>query len=463
VLYLLKDMSPRIGTFPAPSPSRLSPSGPRFELMFRALRHPNFKLFVWGQSLSLIGTWLQMVALTWLVYRLTNSPLMLGIVGFSGQLPMFLVTPFAGVFADRWDRHKMLLLTQSMALVQALILSILVFTHLIGIWQIIVLSVILGMINAFDMPIRQAFVVDMIEGRTEDLGNAIALNSSMVNAARLIGPSIAGVLIATVGEGWCFFVNSVSFGAVVVSLLKMRLKPHRHRARKVRVMKELREGLSYTFHFPPIRTLILLLASVSLMGTSMTLLAPVFAKKYLLGGAHTYGFLIGAFGSGALLGAIYLLNKKSVLGMGRLVALAVAIYGAGMLGFSFSRALWLSLPLMFVAGTGMMIHLASTNTLLQTIAETSKRGRVMSFYAMAFRGMSPFGSLIAGALGNSLGAPAALVIGGCVCLAGSAVYARQLPSMRRHVRPIYEGLGILPQVARAVQNGSDIPAKEIVG
>jgi MFS family permease len=437
--------------------------GPRFELMFRALRHRNFKLFVWGQSLSLIGTWLQMVALTWLVYRMTNSPLMLGIVGFSGQLPMFLVTPFAGVFADRWDRHKMLLLTQSMALVQALVLSILVFARLIGIWQIIVLSVVLGMINAFDMPIRQAFVSDMIEGHTEDLGNAIALNSSMVNAARLIGPSIAGILIATAGEGWCFLVNSVSFGAVVVSLLKMRVEARPRHVRNVRVMKELSEGFSYTFHFSPIRTLILLLASVSLMGTSMTLLAPVFAKKYLLGGAHTYGFLIGAFGSGALLGALYLLNMRSVLGMGRLIALAVAAYGAGMVAFSFSRTLWLSLPLMLVSGAGMMLHIASTNTVLQTIAETGKRGRVMSFYAMAFRGMSPFGSLIGGALGNSLGAPATLVISGSVCLAGSALYARKLPSMRPQVRPIYESLGILPQVAEGVQNGSDEPAKEIVG
>jgi len=446
-----------------PSPRQTTPFSGRLALMFRALRHRNFRLFAWGQSLSLIGTWLQMVALTWLVYRLTNSALMLGIVGFSGQLPMFVVTPFAGVFADRWDRHKMLLLTQSMALVQALILSVLVFAHLIGIWQIIVLSVVLGVINAFDMPIRQAFVSDMIEGHTEDLGNAIALNSSMVNAARLIGPSIAGILIATVGEGWCFLVNSVSFGAVVISLLKMKVSAGPRPARKVRVMTELKEGFAYTFRFPPIKALILLLAAVSLMGTAMTLLAPVFAKKSLMGGAHTYGFLIGAFGSGALLGAMYLLNKKSVLGMGKLVAFAVALFGGGMVAFSFSRTLWLSLPLMLISGAGMMLHIASTNTLLQTIAETSKRGRVMSFYAMAFRGMSPFGSLIAGALGNSLGAPAALAISGSTCLAGALLFVRKLPTLRPLLRPVYESLGIIPQVAAGVQNASDTPAKEIVG
>jgi len=447
-----------------PSPrERPTPAKGRLEQMFRALRHRNFKLFVWGQSLSLVGTWLQMVALTWLVYRLTGSALMLGIVGFSGQLPMFVVTPFAGVFADRWDRHKTLLLTQSMALVQALVLSVLVFAHAIGIWPIIVLSVLLGIINAFDMPIRQAFVSDMIEGHTEDLGNAIALNSSMVNAARLVGPSIAGILIATAGEGWCFLVNSASFAAVVVSLLKMKIEAGPRRVRAVRIFRELGEGFSYTFRFPPIRYMILLLAAVSLVGTSMTLLAPVFAKKYLMGGAHTYGFLIGAFGSGALLGAMYLLNKKSVLGMGRLIAGAVAAFGAGMVAFSFSRTLWLSLPLMLVSGAGMMLHIASTNTLLQTISETGKRGRVMSFYAMAFRGMSPFGSLIAGALGSWLGAPAALALSGSTCLAGSILFARKLPAIRPLVRPIYESLGILPQVARGVQNGSDTPAKEIVG
>jgi MFS family permease len=447
---------------PSDSKPRAAVHG-RLELMFRALRHRNFRLFVGGQSLSLVGTWLQMVALTWLVYRLTDSALMLGLVAFSGQLPMFLVTPFAGVFADRWDRHRMLLLTQSLALAQALVLSLLVFTGLAAIWPIIVLSFILGAINAFDMPIRQAFVLDMIEGQTEDVGNAIALNSSMVNAARLVGPSIAGILIATVGEGWCFLVNSLSFGAVVYSLLRMDIRDRRPALRRVPVRKELKEGWKYTFHFPPIKSLILLLAAVSLVGTSVTLLAPVFARKYLLGGARTYGFLIGAFGTGALLGAVYLLNRKSVLGLGRLIVLAVAVFGSGMAAFSFSRTLWLSLPLMLVTGAGMMLHLASTNTLLQTISEPGKRGRVMSFYAMAFRGMSPFGSLMAGALGRGIGAPATLILSGSVCLAGAILYARRLPAHRPLVRPIYRKLGIIPQLAEGVQSASDPPSRRVVG
>ena len=438
------------------------PGSQRLKLMFRSLRYKNFRLFVEGQSLSLIGTWLQMVALTWLVYKITNSALMLGIVGFAGQLPMFIVSPFAGVFADRWNRHKMLLLTQSLALIQALLLTILVFLNVIQIWQIIALSIILGLINAFDMPIRQAFVFDMIEDHKEDVGNAIALNSSMVNAARLIGPSIAGILIATVGEGWCFLVNSISFIAVVVSLLRMNIITKPKPIKELKVFKELKEGFQYGIDFKPIKNLILLLAVVSLVSTSITLLAPVFAKNYLKGGADTYGFLIAAYGSGALLGAIYLLNKKNVLGLGRLIILAVSVFGLSLVLFSFSRMFFLSTLLMFFAGTGMMLHIASTNTLLQTISEESKRGRVMSFYTMAFRGMSPFGSLIAGSLGSSIGAPATLIISGVVCLTGAGLFYIKLPEIRKLIRPIYEDLGILPQMANGVQKATESIQRKFV-
>jgi MFS family permease len=423
--------------------------------MFRSLKHKNFRLFVEGQSLSLIGTWLQMVALTWLVYKLTDSALMLGIVGFAGQIPMFIVAPFAGVFADKWNRHKMLLLTQSLALVQALLLTILVFLDVIQIWHIIILSIILGIINAFDMPIRQAFVFDMIEDHKEDVGNAIALNSSMVNAARLIGPSIAGILIATVGEGWCFLVNSISFIAVVVSLLRMDIKAKPKFAKEFKVFEQLKEGFNYSFNFAPIKNLILLLALVSLVSTSLTLLAPVFAKSYLKGGADTYGFLIAAYGSGALLGAIYLLNKKNVLGLGRLITIAVTFFGISTILFSISRMFFLSTVLMFFAGSGMMLHIASTNTLLQTISEENKRGRVMSFYTMAFRGMSPFGSLIAGSLGTYLGAPSTLILTGIISLMGAIIFYLKLPALRKLIRPIYENLGILPQLASGVQSATD--------
>jgi MFS family permease len=427
--------------------------------MFRALKHKNYRLFVGGQSLSLIGTWIQQVAMTWLVYRITGSAFMLGIVGFSGQIPMFIITPLAGVFADKWDRHKMLLYTQTLALFQALILSLLVFTEVVHIWQLIVLSVLLGTINAFDMPIRQAFVSDMIEEKKEDLGNAIALNSSMVNAARLVGPSIAGILIATVGEGWCFLINSVSYVAVVVSLLRMDIKFTSGKEKELKIFSELKEGFSYTFGFPPIMYLILLLAVVSLMSNSLTLLAPVFAKEYLNGNASTFGFLMAGYGSGALVGAVYLLNKRTILGLGKLIAFAVILLSLSMAVMAFSRIFILSLLMMLTAGTGMMLHIASVNTLLQTISEENKRGRVMSFYAMAFRGMSPFGSLIGGSLGGLIGAPLTVLIGSFACFGSVLFYISKLPVVRSLVKPIYENLGILPQVAKGIQQAIETEAK----
>lgn len=438
------------------------PGNARLKLMFRSLKYKNFRLFVEGQSLSLIGTWLQMVALIWLVYKMTNSAMILGIVGFSGQIPMFIVTPFAGVYADKWNRHNMLLITQSLALIQAFILTILVFLDIIQVWHIIVLSIVLGVINAIDMPIRQAFVFDMIEDHKEDVGNAVALNSSMVNAARLAGPSLAGILIATVGEGWCFLVNSISFIAVIVSLLKMDIKQKHHSEKEFKVFDELKEGFKYSFSFKPIKNLLLLLAVVSLVSTSVTLLAPVFAKKYLLGGADTYGFLIGSYGFGALIGAVYLLNKKNVLGLGRIIAFAVTLFAVSVIFFGLSRNFLLSISLMLFTGMGMMLHVASTNTLLQTITEANKRGRVMSFYAMAFRGMSPFGSLIAGTLGSSIGAPATLVFTGIVSLAGAFVFYFKLPAIRKLTKPIYETLGILPQIATGVQSATEPEQRKII-
>lgn len=431
----------------------------QFKLTFRALSHKNFKLFVSGQSLSLIGTFMQQVAVIWLVYRLTNSAFMLGIVGFAGQIPLFVVAPFAGVLADKSNRHKLLLYTQSLALVQALVLSILVFTNVIQIWQLIILSMVLGIINAFDMPIRQSFIVEMIDNKKEDLGNAIAFNSSMVNAARLIGPSIAGILIATVGEGWCFLVNAMSFFAVVVSLLRMNVEPVSHRQRESRILTELSEGFKYTFGFEPIRYLIILLSIVSLMSTSITLLSPVIAKEYLGGGADTFGFLMSAYGSGALVGAFYLLNKKTVLGLGKVIGVAVSIFGICLIAFSFSRVIVLSIIIMSLAGLGMMLHIASTNTLLQTLSEETKRGRVMSFYAMAFSGMTPFGSLLAGGLGSSLSAPTAILISGSVCTISAAFYIIKLPLIRDLIRPIYQSMGILPQIAKGVEQATNPTVK----
>jgi MFS family permease len=427
------------------------------KLIFRALKYRNFKLFVIGQSISLIGTWIQQVAMLWLVFSLTNSALLLGIVGFLGQLPMFVIAPFAGVLADRVNKHKLMILTQVLALIQAFILSGLVLFNVISIWHLVVLSVILGVINAFDMPVRQTFVIEMIENNKEDLGNAIALNSSMVNAARLVGPSIAGILIATIGEGWCFFLNSISYIAVVGSLIKMKVVPAIKKSEQRKILEDITEGFKYSFGFPPIKYLVGLLAIVSLFGSSITLLAPVVAIEMLQGDSSTFGFLMSAFGLGALIGAGYLLNKKTVLGLGRLIAGAASVFGLSLIVFSFSHIFIFSVIVMLFAGLSNMLMIASTNTLLQTIVEEDKRGRVMSLFTMAFRGMAPFGNLIAGSLAGFLGTAFAIASGGIISLISGVIFFSRLPYLKSFVRPIYTRLGIIQEVAAAVQQASNLP------
>jgi len=424
----------------------------RFAL--RALAYRNYRLFFGGQSVSLIGTWMTRIATSWLVYRLTGSPVLLGVVGFAGQIPTFILGPFAGVWVDRWDRHRTLVVTQILSMLQSFALAGLALGGVITIADIVWLSLAQGIINAFDMPARQAFVIQMVENR-EDLGNAIALNSSMVNAARLLGPSIAGVIIAALGEGWCFLLDGISYIAVIASLLAMhgvRSIPVTHKA----VMQEIKEGWQYAMGFSPIRSILLLLALVSLVGMPYTVLMPIFAGKVLHGGAHTLGFLMGASGVGALAAAFALAARRTVLGLGRVVPLAAAIFGAGLIGFGLSRFLWLSLILMLVTGGAMMQQMAASNTILQTIVDEGKRGRVMSFYSMAFMGMAPFGSLLAGALANSIGAPRTLILGGSICIVGSAVFTLYLPKIRTLIRPIYSELGIIPEVALAVQSTSSL-------
>lgn len=414
-------------------------------LLFRALRHRNYRLFFAGQSISLIGTWMQRIAMSWLVYRLTHSALLLGVTGFAGQIPTFLFAPFAGVLADRWNRHRTLVVTQTLAMLQAVVLSVLVMTRTIEVWHIITLAVILGTINALDMPVRQSFIVQMIEARG-DLGNAIALNSSIVNAARLIGPSIAGILIAAFGEGICFLVNALSYVAVIAALLAMRIPPVPVRPANGRVIEGLREGFSYVFGFRPIRYIILLLALVSLMGMPYQVLMPVFAKDVLGGGPHTLGFLMGASGLGALIGTVYLACRKNVHGLGVVIAAAAAVFGVGLIAFSFSRVVWLSLALVLIAGLGMMVQMASSNTVLQTVVDDDKRGRVMSFYTMAFMGMAPFGSLLAGAFAERIGAPNTLLAGGVFTVAGAILFAGKLRAMREVLHPIYRKMGIMPDL-----------------
>ena len=424
------------------------PSNPQdingLRLIFRALSHRNYRLFFGGQSISLIGTWMQQIAMSWLVYRLTHSAFLLGVVGFTGRIPTFLFAPLAGVLVDRWSRHRLLVITQILSTIQALILAFLVLTGMITVWHIIFLSLFLGFVNAFDVPVRQSFVVDMVE-KEEDLGNAIALNSSMGTSARLFGPSIAGILIAAVGEGMCFLLNGLSFLAVIAALLAMKIPRRKREIQNRQVIQGLKEGFSYAFGFAPIRSLLLLLGLVSLMGMPYQVLMPIFAGKILHGGPHTLGFLMAASGCGALAGTIYLASRKSVLGLGRIIVISSSLFGIGLIAFSLSRVFWLSFLLMLLTGSGMMVQMASTNTVLQTIVEEDKRGRVMSFYAMAFMGMVPFGSLLAGSLANNMGAPYTVMIGGIACIFGSVMFAKKLPSLRKIARPVYVEKGIISE------------------
>ena len=406
----------------------IQPAG--LKSIFRALRARNFRLFFVGQTISLTGTWMQMVASSWLVYRLTDSAFLLGLVGFTGNLPSLFFAPFAGVYADRLNRRRMLIIIQSLAMVQALVFAVLTLTGVIAVWHIIALSLFLGVINAFDMPVRQSFMIEMID-RKEDLSNAIALNSSMVNASRLIGPSMAGILIAAAGEGICFLLNGLSYIAVIISLLAMRITPIKRENGKEPVLRGLKEGFSYAFSFPPIRSVLLLLALVNIVGMPYTILMPVFARDILRGGPQTMGFLMAAMGVGALSGALYLAGRRSVRGLGRMAPLSAGVFGLGLAMFALSREFWLSVILMLVTGVGMIVQFASSNTVLQTIADEGMRGRVMSMYTMAFRGVAPFGNLMAGSLAGAIGAPHTLLLGGVSCMIGAFVFAKYVPRLKR--------------------------------
>ncbi len=430
--------------------------------MSRALAHRNYRLFFIGQGTSMIGTWMTRVATSWLVYRLggPHSALLLGVVGFVGQAPAFFLTPFAGVLVDRWNRHRLLVATQVLALLQSALLAAVAFGAESGaaaIAEIIALGLFQGIINAFDMPCRQAFLVEMVTSK-EDLPNAIALNSSLVNAARLVGPSIAGVLIALVGEGWCFTIDALSYVAVIAALFAMRIAPRAAAKAHVSLWRGLKEGFGYAFGFAPVRTLLLLLALVSFMGMPYSVLLPIFANDSLGGGAYILGFLSAAAGLGALAGALYMASRRTVVGLGRIIVYTTAIFGVGLIGFSLSRAVWLSLVMMMVIGFGMMVQMAASNTILQTIVDEDKRGRVMSFYSMAFLGVTPFGSLFAGVVARNLGAPFTVLIGGIAVIGGAMHFATRLPKLRVLVRPIYMRMGIIPMVATGMQSASEPPS-----
>ncbi|MGD0680891.1 MAG: MFS transporter [Terracidiphilus sp.] len=414
-----------------------------FSHAWRALRHRNFRLFFGGQTISLTGTWMTRVATGWLVYRLTGSALLLGTVSFAGQIPTFLVAPFAGVWVDRLNKRQVLVWTQTLSMLQSLTLAALTLSGHITIPVLLALSVLQGCVNAFDMPGRQSFMVMMVEEKN-DLQNAIAINSSMVNVARLIGPSLAGMLIAVSSEGWCFLVDGISYIAVIISLLMMRLHAPAAERKAASMLTELTAGWTYVSEFLPIRTILMLFAVVSLMGMPFVVLMPIFAKKVLSGGPHTLGFLMAAMGLGALVSALSLAARRNVRGLVRMIPIAAAVFGLGLIGFGLSRVFWLSILTVFIAGMGMMQGMAASNTVIQTIVTDDKRGRVMSYYTMAFMGMAPFGSLLAGAMAHNFGAPLTVIANGSVVLVGAAWFVTRLPALRRQIRPIYREMGIIP-------------------
>ena len=448
------------------APEGTSPAASGSSHAWRALRHRNFRLFFGGQSISLIGTWMTRIATSWLVYRLTGSALLLGTVSFAGQIPTFIFAPFAGVWVDRLDRRQVLVWTQTLSMIQSLALAALTLSHRITIPLLLGLSVMQGIINAFDMPGRQSFMVQMVEDRG-DLSNAIAINSSMVNMARLIGPSLAGMLIAVTSEGWCFLIDGISYLAVIASLLMMRIHIPAVKRKVTSTWTDLKVGWTYVSEFLPIRTILSLFALVSLMGMPFVVLMPIFAARVLHGGPHTLGFLMGAMGVGALVSALSLAARRSVRGLVRMIPMSAAVFGLGLIGFGASRVFWLSMITVMVAGMDMMMGMAASNTVIQTIVSEDKRGRVMSYYTMAFMGMAPFGALLAGTMANGVGgalagpsspewwrilaegishgvgAPWTVILNGSVVVLGAAWFATKLPKLRRQIRPIYLEMGIV--------------------
>src|SRR5579863_8256674 len=412
----------------------------KLALAVRALRHRNFQLFFAGQLISLVGTWMQTVAQSWLVYRMTNSAFLLGLVGFASQIPVFVMAPIGGIVADRHNRRRVVIATQTASMILAGVLAALTLSHVIQVWQIMVLASALGVVNAFDIPARQSFLIDMV-GR-EDLMNAIALNSSMFNGARIIGPAVAGILVASIGEGWCFFANAVSYIAVIAGLLLMRIERPAKLATSGSPLENILEGFSYARHTGPIRSILLLLGLVSFVGMPYTVLMPVFADQILHGGARGLGILMCATGIGALLGAASLAARVGVRGLGRLIGFCSGGFGLSLILFSFSKIFWLSTLFLLPVGFCMMVQMASSNTLIQTMVPDNLRGRILSVYSMMFMGMAPFGALSAGSIAHHIGAPWTVALGGFACIGGAVLFLMHLPSFRREARDLVLAQGM---------------------
>ncbi|HNY01071.1 MAG TPA: MFS transporter [Bacteroidales bacterium] len=413
--------------------------------VFSSLRSRNYRIYFTGQGISLIGTWMQNIALSWLVYRLTGSVFLLGLIAFISQIPTFILSPFAGVLVDRFNRLRILKMTQAFFMLQALVMTLLVLFNLVEVWHIIVLSVIFGLITAFDAPARQSLVVFLIED-PEDLGNAIALNSAIFNGARLVGPAIAGIMIALVGEGICFLLNTLSFAAVIVALLQIRIRADQRGTGRNNFRDSFREGFRYTFGSMPIRTLIITLSVESAVGLSYIVLLPAYAREILHGGPDTLGYLMSAMGAGALMGAFYMAARKTVLGLGKILSASTIVLGLSIGLASFFGTRYVAPVMFFFSGCAMVLSLSSINTMLQTIAREDLRGRVMSFYSMALMGTAPIGNLISGSVASRIGIPLTFLVAGIITVLLGIWFGINLGSFRRLVRPIYIDKGILPGV-----------------
>ncbi|MDO9543261.1 MAG: MFS transporter [Kiritimatiellia bacterium] len=430
---------------------------PRFQRIFRSLGYRNFRLFFVGQGISLTGTWMQMIAVGWLAYELTKGQpegvraVWLGIVGFTGRIPTFILAPLAGVLVDRWDRRNLVIAMQILSMIQAALLATLTLLHTITMGQLILLSLMLGLINAFDIPARQSFMIETVD-KPNDLSNAIALNSSMFNVARIIGPAIGGVLLKVVGTGYCFLFNAVSYIAVITALLAMVVKPSGRLVVTGHVLKNMTEGIRYAFGFPPVRNILLLLMVISLSGASYPVLLPIFSSNILHQGSGLYALLFAAAGFGALIGALFLAVRESVRGLLGWITAAPVIFGMGLIILGLSRWTWLSVLAMPVIGFGLLTQAAASNTVIQTIIADHMRGRVMSFYSMAFMGMMPLGSLLSGMMSRLVGAPVTIMLNGLLCIAAALVFFRYLKMLRRHINPIYVKKGIISEDAVRIPN-----------
>jgi MFS family permease len=430
-----------------PAPPELATPSPRSRLedMFRSLRHRNFQLFFSGQLISLIGTWMQNVAQAWLVYSLTGSSWLLGVVGFAGQIPIFLFAPLGGLAADRWNRHKIVIATQTASMILAFALAALTLMHIVKVWEVVVLAALLGVVNAFDVPARQSFLIEMVS--RDDLMNAIALNSSMFNGARVIGPAIAGITVAKIGEGWCFFANAVSYIAVIAGLLMMRLEPFEEQKHQTSPFEHIKEGFEYVQKTAPMMALVWLIGIVSLVAVPYSVLMPVFADQILHRGAHGLGILMGASGVGALLGALTLAMRRGVRGLGHTVGYAAGMFGLSLILFAVSKNFWLSVVMLVPVGYGVMLQMSGSNTLIQSMVPDKLRGRAMAVYTMMFMGMAPLGSLFAGALADRVGAPWTVSVGGVGAIAGAWWFLKNLPKWQMEARQLIAAQGLSPTVA----------------